>query len=187
MLVIMLYETGGLLPCKATWCATAEVIVIALVLRTYIKVDATLDKSSVIPYTTAALINNNSSISILYTSFDTRLPPKYRNPKHNNMKFAAVTLLFAALAIASPAPVAEPNTAAVAEFEDALSAREAAPAPEPEIVARTAGIVLDSRDPKKPKAPKNSNSTDTGAAGMLTPSRALELGALGLGAMMLWA
>ena len=104
------------------------------------------------------------------------------------MKFAAVTLLFAALALASPAPVAEPNTGAVAEFEDALAAREATPEPIPEIVARTAGVVLEERDPKKSSKPKgNGNSTDTGAAGMLTPSLALELGVLGLGAMMLWA
>ncbi|ORY16001.1 hypothetical protein BCR34DRAFT_144774 [Clohesyomyces aquaticus] len=91
------------------------------------------------------------------------------------MKFLAVTLLFAtsALALANPAP-APVDAAAVAA---------------PEVDARTAGIKLEARgitiearDPKKskPKTSNNGNTTDN-AAGILTPSRMLELGALGLG------
>ncbi|KAF2001364.1 hypothetical protein P154DRAFT_521760 [Amniculicola lignicola CBS 123094] len=108
------------------------------------------------------------------------------------MKFAAVTLLFAALAIASPAPIAEPEAKPItiesrdALFE-ALEARAAAPAAEFE--ARAAGLMLESRDPKKskPKTSSSGNTTDEGAAGMLTPSLALELAALGLGMVGLWA
>jgi len=107
-----------------------------------------------------------------------------------NMKFALVTLLLASVTLASPAPVAEPGAEArpapiesVAQLDGALAARHAEPVV-PEIVARTAGIRLDSRDPKKSK-PKgnNGNSTSNSSAISITPSRALELGALGLGIM----
>jgi hypothetical protein len=88
------------------------------------------------------------------------------------MKVAAATsLLFATLALASPAPIAQPeaNAASVAQ-PIAVEARNAAP-------------VLVERAPKKPKTPSSGNNTDTGAADMITPSRALQLGALGLGVM----
>ncbi|KAF2478334.1 uncharacterized protein BDR25DRAFT_299946 [Lindgomyces ingoldianus] len=99
------------------------------------------------------------------------------------MKFAAITLLLATLTLATPnAAPATPQTNA--ELEAALSPREA-DSSVPEIDARAAGIQLSARDPKKGK-PKtgggNDNSTDS-AAGMMSPSLALELGALGLGIM----
>lgn len=115
------------------------------------------------------------------------------------MKFAAVTLLFATLALANPAPAAQPEAAAVpapaaqpeaqpveintrAQLEEALSPRVAAP--EPEIDAPAAGIRLDARDPKKSKPKTGSGGNDTqDAAGIVSPSRALQLGALGLGIM----
>ncbi|KAF2676301.1 hypothetical protein K458DRAFT_397034 [Lentithecium fluviatile CBS 122367] len=88
---------------------------------------------------------------------------------------AATTLLFATLALATPAPVAQPEA-------DAASAL--APLA-PNLAARAAGIHLDARDPKKskPKGSSGSNSNDTeeSAALMIAPSRVLELGALGLG------
>ncbi|OAL01181.1 hypothetical protein IQ06DRAFT_293292 [Phaeosphaeriaceae sp. SRC1lsM3a] len=87
------------------------------------------------------------------------------------MKFAAATtVLFATLSLASPAPAAQP--AEVAQ-PLAVAPREAAPAP-----------YLEARVPKKPKTGSggNKNTTDS-AAIMMTPSRALQLGALGLGAM----
>jgi hypothetical protein len=84
------------------------------------------------------------------------------------MKFAAsATLLFATLALASPAPAANANAAAVAQPLEAVAPR--APAP-----------VLEERA-KKPKGGSGGNST--GAADMLSPSRALQLGALSLGVM----
>lgn len=84
---------------------------------------------------------------------------------------AATTLLFATLALASPAPVARPeaNVAVVAQ-PIAVEARDPAP-------------MLVERSPKKPKTPSNGNNTNSSAADMMSPSRALQLGALGLGVM----
>ncbi|KAF2878000.1 hypothetical protein BDV95DRAFT_8167 [Massariosphaeria phaeospora] len=108
------------------------------------------------------------------------------------MKFFAATLLLATAALATPAPVADAAPAAqpnqiesLAQLSEALAARDAAHVV-PEIVARTAGIRLDSR--KSGKGGKggkggDGNSTEDSAAGMLSPSHALELGALGLGIM----
>jgi hypothetical protein len=80
------------------------------------------------------------------------------------MKFAAAsTLIFATLALASPAPAAQPNAAAVAQ---PLAIAPRSPAP-----------ILEAR--KKPKGGSSGNST--GAADIISPSRALQLGALGLG------
>lgn len=113
---------------------------------------------------------------------------------------AATTLLFATLALANPAPVAQPEAeagparAAQPKFEpikvesrdqlrEALAPRVAEPVPE--INARAAGIRLDSRDPKKgkPKTGSGNNTDSNNTAGMISPSRVLELGALGLGVM----
>jgi hypothetical protein len=110
------------------------------------------------------------------------------------MKFAAVTLLLATLALANPAPAAEPEAAAApapvaapvqidtrAALDEVLAARAASP----QLDARSAGLKLAAREPKKSK-PKTSsgNGNDTeDAAVSLTPSRALQLGALGLGVM----
>ncbi|KAF2661769.1 hypothetical protein K491DRAFT_710604 [Lophiostoma macrostomum CBS 122681] len=106
------------------------------------------------------------------------------------MKFsAALPLLFTTLALANPAPITNPRVPGVAHLE----AREVSPDPAPvpaEIVARTAGIVLDSRSPKKGSSSGSKNNTQTGAAGTITISRGLQLGALGLGVMevaRLWA
>jgi hypothetical protein len=90
------------------------------------------------------------------------------------MKFAATsTLLFATLVLASPAPAAQPEAAVAQPI--AVAPREAAPAP----VA-----VLEQRAPKKPKGGSGGDkNTTSAAADMMTPSRALQLGALGLGAM----
>jgi len=91
------------------------------------------------------------------------------------MKFAATTaLLFAALAIAEPVPIAEPK--------DAVAPQHLAR----EVHASAAGILLEARDPKKSKGGSGSsgNNTDS-AAGIMAPSRVLELGALGLGVALL--
>lgn len=86
---------------------------------------------------------------------------------------AATTLLFAALALANPAPLAQPEA-------------EAAPVAQPLVETRDAEVLhniqLDARA-KKPKTGSGSGGNDTGAADMITPSRALQLGALGLGVM----
>jgi hypothetical protein len=87
------------------------------------------------------------------------------------MKFAAVsTLLFATLALASPAPAAQPNAAAL----------EAGAQPF-DFVARTLPV-LEARK-KKPKGSSGNNSNTTGAADMISPSRALQLGALSVGVL----
>ena len=100
------------------------------------------------------------------------------------MRFFAITLLFTTLAAANPAPAARPEPApapaAVAQVEEALAARNAAPEPVPEIVARTAGIQLEPRKKCKSCNKNNGNSTNSSATS-ITPSRALQLGAVGLG------
>jgi hypothetical protein len=87
------------------------------------------------------------------------------------MKVAtAISFIFTTLALASPAPAAQPNAAAVAQ---PLEVEPRAPEP----------VLLEAR--KKPKGGSSSgnNSNSTGAADMISPSRALQLGALGLGVM----
>lgn len=93
------------------------------------------------------------------------------------MRFAAATtLLFATLALANPAPLAHPEADGShlietrSQLHNALAARDA------EALHH---IQLDARA-KKPK-PKTGSGNDTGAADMMSPSRALQLGALGLG------
>lgn len=103
------------------------------------------------------------------------------------MKFAAVTLFLAALALANPAPVAEPEAVAEpvqidsrAALDEVLAARVASP----QLDARDAGLRLAPREPKKSKTKTGGGGNDTeDAAISLTPSRALQLGALGLGVM----
>jgi hypothetical protein len=99
--------------------------------------------------------------------------------------FAITTLLFTTLATANPAPAAHPETgvapANLAQLEEALASRDPAAQPEvvPEIVARTAEIQLERR--KKPKSSNNKGNSTNSSATSITPSRALQLGALGLG------
>jgi hypothetical protein len=84
------------------------------------------------------------------------------------MKFiAATTLFFATLALASPAPAAEPNTDTIVAPLD--------------VVPREAMPILEERA-KKPKGGSSGNNTNSSAIS-ITPSRALQLGALGLGVM----
>jgi hypothetical protein len=87
------------------------------------------------------------------------------------MKLAAVsTLLFATLALASPAPAAQPHAAALEAGAQPL-----------DFVARTLPV-LEARK-KKPKGSSGNNSNTTGAADMISPSRALQLGALSVGVL----
>jgi len=81
---------------------------------------------------------------------------------------AATTLLFATLAIASPAAIAQPNADAAAVAQP-LEVEPRAPAP-----------ILEARK-KKPKGGSSGNST--GAATSITPSFVLSLGAAGVGAI----
>jgi hypothetical protein len=99
---------------------------------------------------------------------------------------AATTLFFATLALASPAPVvqpeAQPNVVeSRAQFHRALLARDAVPAQFAQ---------LDTRKVKGGKGGSGNNTEESAASDMITPSRALQLGALGLGVMevaRLWA
>ena len=87
------------------------------------------------------------------------------------MKFATATaILFAAVALASPAPVAQPE------------ADVAAVAQPVEILAERAPI-LEDRATKKPKGGSSGGNNSENAADMLTASRVLQLGAVGLGVM----
>lgn len=93
------------------------------------------------------------------------------------MRLAATTaILFAALTLATPAPAA--NSEAVDASVDTRSLA-------PEVDARAAGLLLESRDPKKSKGGKNKNTTQESAATILTSKPVLELGALGL-SVLLW-
>ena len=100
------------------------------------------------------------------------------------MKFSAVTtILFTTLAIASPAPapIAQPEAAAVVDSPNTV--REAAPVPEGILTADI--IEIEARAPKKGSGSKGGSSggNNTNAAITITPSRALELAALSLGVM----
>ncbi|OAL51826.1 hypothetical protein IQ07DRAFT_598631 [Pyrenochaeta sp. DS3sAY3a] len=94
------------------------------------------------------------------------------------MRFAAATtLLFATLALANPAPIARPEADGSqlietrSQLHNALAARDAEALHNIQLEARA----------KKPKPGSGSSGNDTGAADMISPSRALQLGALGLG------
>lgn len=101
---------------------------------------------------------------------------KYLDPisKPPTMKFAAFsTLLFATLTLASPAAQPHPGPAAAAVAQPF------------EIAARDPAPVLEARK-KKPSGGKGNDGNSTSAAtDMLAPSRALQLGALGLGVMQI--
>ncbi|KAF2272162.1 uncharacterized protein EI97DRAFT_437153 [Westerdykella ornata] len=92
------------------------------------------------------------------------------------MKHFAITLVLATLALASPAPIAEPEAAPAA-----------APVAQPEAqrITPEAAIVLEPRVPKKKKGhgggSEEGNGTDSSAASMFSASRAVQLGAVGLG------
>lgn len=88
------------------------------------------------------------------------------------MKFTTATasLLFAALAIATPAPISGslvPET--IPEFRHALMGRAAAAVPD-----------LDTRSTTKPKGGSKGSNT-TSAAGTVSPSGVLVMGVLGMG------
>jgi len=86
------------------------------------------------------------------------------------MKFYVPVFLCASLALAIPNPAMDSQAAAV-EVSSA------------DMIARDAGTRLTEREPKsKPKTSSNGNKTSI-AALTLSPSRALELGAIGLGVM----
>lgn len=89
------------------------------------------------------------------------------------MKIAATaTLLFATLALANPAPIAQPEADAAPVAQPLVETRD------PEVLH---SVQLDARG-KKPKTGSGSGSgNDTSAADIITPSRALQLGALGFG------
>ncbi|KAG9186198.1 hypothetical protein G6011_02754 [Alternaria panax] len=99
------------------------------------------------------------------------------------MKFPAATTLFlAALALASPAPLANPD--AVAEpitiesreqFRNALSARTVLTVPEIQLEERA------SSGGKGGKGGKGGGNSSSAASDILSPNRALQVAALGLG------
>jgi hypothetical protein len=101
------------------------------------------------------------------------------------IKLVSITLILAAVAFASPAPVAAPKAAAalaaVAKPKpQSISAEEALPP----RVATPAKIEVHNPKKSTPKIGKNSrNITNKGAAGMLTLSRALQIGTIRLGVM----
>jgi hypothetical protein len=91
---------------------------------------------------------------------------------------AATTVLFATLALASPTSVAQPkaqhkSVETRAQIHNALLSRDAAAAQFAQL------------DIRKVKGGKggSGNNTESEASDMFTPSRALQLGALGLGVM----
>jgi hypothetical protein len=106
--------------------------------------------------------------------------PSHTNTNTNIMKITAATtaLLFTTLALATPAPAAQPAApGTVAQFHDALAARDTAPIPN--LAARAAAAPLDTRA----KKPKGGSSNTTNAAESVTPSRTLQIAVLGLGVM----
>lgn len=102
------------------------------------------------------------------------------------MKFtAATTLLLATVALASPAPVANPD--AVAEpllvesrkqFREALAARSVLAMPEVQLEERASS---GGKGGKGGKGGSGGNNTENAASDMLSPSRVLQIAALGLG------
>ena len=96
------------------------------------------------------------------------------------MKFTALTLLLATLAVAGPAP--KPDAEPV---EVTAATRHQFPRT-PTLDSWAASIRLQARDPKKKSGGssggKNNNGTNA-ASGMLSPSRVLEFGALSLGVL----
>jgi hypothetical protein len=101
------------------------------------------------------------------------------------MKFTATTsLLFAAVALANPAPLAKPDAVAEpvtiesrAQFRDALSARNVLAVPDIQLEERA------SSGGKGGKGGGGSSNSTSAASDMLSPNRVLQLSALGLGIM----
>ena len=100
------------------------------------------------------------------------------------MKFtAATTILFAALALASPAPDAKPDAVAEhitiesrAQFRNALSARNVLTVPDIQLEERAS-----SSGGKSGKGGKGgSGNSSSAASDMLSPDRVLQVAALGL-------
>ena len=112
----------------------------------------------------------------------------------------ATTLLFATLALASPAPLARPEPAPVAQLMEVESRDQ----PSANLVARISSLIPEiyarassgsggsgggksssssssSSKSSKPKAPKGGSGNNTESAAIsVTPSQALQLGAIGL-------
>ncbi|KAI4705023.1 hypothetical protein J4E89_009316 [Alternaria sp. Ai002NY15] len=104
------------------------------------------------------------------------------------MKFTvATTLLLATVALASPAPVANPDAVAEpaligsrAQFREALAARDTLVMPEVQLEER-ASSSGGKGGGKGGKGTGGKNTTESAASDMLSPSRALQITALGLG------
>ncbi|KAF2631399.1 hypothetical protein BU25DRAFT_418202 [Macroventuria anomochaeta] len=96
-----------------------------------------------------------------------------RPPLHTTMKFiAAITLIYATLALSNPAPLTSPAVPeSVPEFRHALMGRAAAGLPQ-----------LDDRA-SKPKGSSGGSSGNSSTAVSVSPSGTLMMGALGLGLM----
>jgi len=103
------------------------------------------------------------------------------------MKFtAATTLLLATVALASPAPVANPDAVAEtqligsrAQFREALAARDTLVMPEVQLEERASSS--GGKGGKGGKGSGGKNNTESAASDMLSPSRVLQVTALGLG------
>ena len=101
---------------------------------------------------------------------------------------AATTLLLATVALASPAPVANPDAVAEpaligsrAQFREALAARDILVMPEVQLEERASSGGKGGG--KGGKGSGGKNTTESAASDMLSPSRALQITALGLGVM----
>ncbi|KNG46312.1 hypothetical protein TW65_86049 [Stemphylium lycopersici] len=91
---------------------------------------------------------------------------------------ASTTLLLAALALASPAPEANPH--AVADRYSTVKARKAEAALDMYLSKRVTG---GGKGGKGSGGGGSSNDTEGAASDLLSPSRALQIGALGLGVL----
>lgn len=100
------------------------------------------------------------------------------------MKFAAATsLLFATLALASPAPLANPEPATIESREqlhNALSARNVLTVPDIQLEERASS---GGKGGKGGKGGGGSGNSTSAASDMLSPNRVLQVAALGLGAV----
>jgi hypothetical protein len=133
------------------------------------------------------VIQTTNTATHLYTSHRPEpikihfTPTHHQHQTSSTMKLTFATpLLFATLALASLAPVAQPIAIAKpvvvetrAQLHNALLSRDAAPA---QLAARKS----------KPKGGSGNNTGESAASDMITPSRVLQLGALSLGVVVLW-
>jgi ketosteroid isomerase-like protein len=100
------------------------------------------------------------------------------------MKLLAISaLLLAPFVYANPAPAATADSSVfdmIAQWDSAVSARDVAA---PAAVAAP-NFHIFGRATKKPKGSSGSqNETESAAVGFVSPSRALQVGAVGLGVM----